>query len=57
MDAVDDPSRVEQLEDRVRERGLPFFRISAVAGTGLDDLLEAMWRQIAAVREMPVPAA
>jgi hypothetical protein len=33
------------------------FRISAVAGTGLDALLEAMWRQIAAVRELPVPAA
>src|SRR5258705_10755560 len=57
MDAVDDPSRVEALERHVRDRGLPFFRISAVASTGVDDLLEAMWRQIAAVREMPVPAA
>jgi GTP-binding protein len=57
MDAVDDPSRVETLERHVRDRGLAFFKISAVAGTGLDDLLEAMWRQIAAVREMPVPAA
>src|SRR5262247_524226 len=57
MDAVDDPSRVDALERHVRDRGLPFFRISAVAGTGLDALLEAMWRQIAAVRELPVPAA
>jgi GTPase len=57
MDAVDDPSRVDVLERHVRDRGLPFFRISAVAGTGLDALLEAMWRQIAAVRELPVPAA
>src|SRR5436190_740053 len=57
MDAVDDPSRVDALERRVRDRGLPFFRISAVAGTGLDELLEAMWRQIAAVRAVPVPAA
>jgi len=57
MDAVDDPSRVDALERHVRERELPFFRISAVAGTGLDVLLEAMWRQIAAVRELPVPAA
>ena len=57
MDAVDDPSRVEALERHVRDRSLPFFRISAVAGTGLDALLEAMWRQIAAVRELPVPAA
>jgi GTP-binding protein len=57
MDAVDDPSRVESLERHVRDRGLPFYRISAVAGTGLDELLEAMWRQIAAVRAVPVPAA
>jgi GTP-binding protein len=57
MDVVDDPSRVDALEAHVRDRGLPFFRISAVAGTGLDALLEAMWRQIAAVRELPVPTA
>ncbi len=57
MDAVDDPSRVDALERHVRERGVPLFRISAVAGTGLEALLEAMWRQIAAVRELPVPAA
>ena len=57
IDAVDDPSRVEAFERHVRDRGLPFFRISAVAGTGLDPLLEAMWRQIAAVRELPIPAA
>jgi GTP-binding protein len=57
MDAVDDPSRVDALERHVRDRGLPLFRISAVAGTGIDALLEAMWRQIAAVRELPAPAA
>jgi hypothetical protein len=34
MDAVDDPMRVDTLERHVRDRGLPFFRISAVAGTG-----------------------
>ena len=56
MDAVDDLSQVETLERHVRARGLPFFRISAVAGTGLDDLLEAAWRQIAAVRAVPPPA-
>jgi len=57
MDAVDDPSRVEALEHHVRALDLPFFRISAVAGTGLDDLLEAAWRQIVAVRAVPPPAA
>jgi len=57
MDAVDDPSRVEALEHHARALDLPFFRISAVAGTGLDDLLEAAWRQIVAVRAVPPPAA
>jgi GTP-binding protein len=57
MDAVDDPSRVEALEHHVRTLDLPFFRISAVAGTGLDDLLEAAWRQIVAIRAVPPPAA
>ena len=55
MDAVDDESRVEALERHVRAHGLPFFRISAVAGTGLNDVLEAAWRQIVAVREVPAP--
>jgi GTP-binding protein len=57
MDAVDDPSRVEALERHVRALGLPFFRISAVVGTGLDDMLEAAWREIVAVRAVPPPAA
>ena len=56
MDAVDDPSRVEALGHHVRALDLPFFKISAVAGTGLDDLLEAAWRQIVAVRAVPPPA-
>jgi GTP-binding protein len=55
IDAVDDPRRVDALERHVRVRQLPFFRISAVAGTGLDELLEAAWRQIAAVRSRPSP--
>jgi len=55
MDAVDDPARVDALEHHVRGRGLPFFRISAVAGTGVETLLEAMWEQIAAVRAAPPP--
>jgi GTP-binding protein len=57
MDAVDDVSRVDAHETHASDRGLSLFRISAVSGTGLNDLLEAMWREIAAVREVPVPAA
>ena len=51
IDALDDPSRLTRLEQRVRTLDLPFHRISAVTGEGIDDLLEAAWRQIAAVRE------
>jgi GTP-binding protein len=50
IDALDDPSRLERLEKRVRKEGAPFFRISGVTGQGVDALLEAAWRQIAAVR-------
>jgi GTP-binding protein len=57
MDAVDDESLVDALERHVTARRLPFFRISAVTGAGIDDLLEAAWRQIAAVREVPPPVA
>ena len=48
MDAVDDHSRVAALERHVRAIGLPFFAVSAVTGSGLDPLLEAIWREIAA---------
>jgi hypothetical protein len=50
---VDDAARVKQLERHVRKQGLPFFRISAVTGEGVDALLQAVWREIAAVRELP----
>ena len=51
IDALDDPARVESLERHVRRKKLPFFRISGVTGEGVDALLEAAWREIAAVGE------
>jgi GTP-binding protein len=50
MDAVDDPDRVAALDARARERGLPFFTVSAVTGAGLPALLEALWTPVAAGR-------
>ena len=50
IDAVDDPSRIVALERHVKALGLPFHRISGVTGAGVDALLEAAWREIAAVR-------
>jgi len=53
IDAVDieGEERVLALERRARALDLPFFRISAVSGAGVPDLLEAMWRQLAASRQ------
>jgi len=46
MDAVDDPERVKALERHVKKRKLPFFKISAATGHGVDTLLEAVWKEI-----------
>jgi GTP-binding protein len=51
IDALDEPERLDALEKHVTRRKLPFFRISGVTGEGIDKLLEAAWREIAAVRE------
>jgi GTP-binding protein len=48
IDAVTDEALVASLEQQARELGLPLFRISAVAGTGLAALLEAAWPVIRA---------
>jgi GTP-binding protein len=51
LDAVDDPSRVDALARRADALSLPFFRISAATGTGVPELLEAMWRRLASARQ------
>jgi GTP-binding protein len=48
IDAVTDEALVAPLERHARELGLLVFRISAVAGTGLDALVEAAWPVIRA---------
>ena len=54
-DAAD--TGVARLADRAAALGLPFFRISAVTRAGVPDLLEAMWRHVAAERESSHAAA
>ncbi|HZR22263.1 MAG TPA: GTPase ObgE [Vicinamibacterales bacterium] len=51
IDAVDDPARVDALEARANELTLPFFRISAATGAGVQELVEAMWHRLAASRQ------
>ncbi len=56
IDAVDDPKRVTALEKRAKKLKLKFFQISAVAGTGVKDLVEAAWPIIAVARELEAKA-
>ena len=57
IDSLDDPSRAARLEQHVKKLGLPFHRISGATGEGIDRILEASWRQIAAVRSADDEAA
>jgi GTP-binding protein len=50
IDALDDPSRLERLRERAKQDGRPFFAISAVAGTGVRELLTAISREIEEMR-------
>ena len=50
IDALDDASRLERLRERAAQDGRPFFAISAVAGTGVRELLAAMAREIEEMR-------
>ncbi len=55
IDALDDPSRAERLAAHAQALGMPFFRISGVTGEGVSELLQAMWRTIAAERAALTP--
>ena len=50
IDAVDDPARLTALERHVKKRKLPFLKISGATGEGVDGLLEAAWKEIAAAQ-------
>src|SRR5918992_827673 len=50
IDALDDPARLERLRERAAQDGRPFFAISAVAGTGVRELLTAIARVIEEMR-------
>ena len=54
LDAADPDegaSTIAALERRAAELGLPFFRISGVTGSGVPELLEAIWQRLAASRQ------
>ena len=51
VDALDDEERAAAVERRAKELGVEFFRISGVTGAGVPQLLEAVWRELAATRK------
>src|SRR6267143_1008181 len=53
MDALDpaDDDAVTALARRASQLNLPFLRVSGASGQGLPELLESMWRQLAASRQ------
>jgi GTP-binding protein len=48
---------VVRLAARAAAHGLPFFRISAVTGAGIPELLESMWGHVSSERESAHAAA
>jgi len=56
IDALDEPERLDALRRHVKKKRLPFVKISAVTGEGLDELLETVWRGIVAAREAAADA-
>jgi GTP-binding protein len=50
IDALDDPRRLERVEQRARAMGLPFFAASAVTGQGVPAVLESCWPHVAEAR-------
>lgn len=46
IDALDEPARLESLRERAETDERPFFAISAVAGTGVRELLAAIAREV-----------
>jgi GTPase len=51
IDVLDDPDRLARLQAHLDARGIPLFKVSAATGEGIEALLEAIWRQVAASRQ------
>jgi len=51
LDALDDPDRLARLRTHLEKLGVSLFPVSAATGEGVDVLLEAVWRELAAARE------
>ncbi len=50
MDAAQDPELAERVEKKAAQHGMPFFKISAVSGEGIQELVRAMADAVAVHR-------
>ena len=50
IDALDDPAQLARLTAHLEAQDVPFYAISAVTGSGVAALLEAVWKRLAAER-------
>src|SRR5687767_4746040 len=51
IDALDEPERLASLRAHLQQRRVPLYPVSAATGDGVDRLLEAVWREVAAAHE------
>ncbi|CAN5836068.1 GTPase ObgE [soil metagenome] len=51
IDALDDPDRLERLRAHLEAQAIALYPVSAASGEGLPQLLEGVWREVAARRE------
>ena len=56
IDALDEPERLARLQAHLDLVGVPLFKVSAATGAGVDALLEAVWREVAAARDRTASA-
>jgi GTP-binding protein len=56
IDALDEPERLARLQAHLTSLGVPLYEVSAVTGQGVDMLLEAVWREVAASRQRAATA-
>jgi GTP-binding protein len=53
IDALDEPERLERLQERAKAEGKPFFQISAVTNQGTRELVQAVAQKLNEMAESP----
>ena len=54
IDALDEPERLENLRERAKKDGKPFFEISAVTNQGTKQLVSAVAQKLAEIKETKI---